>query len=76
MSIPQKTVADRVFRVPTIYLRALVAISAFHLAFADDQIPVGFNANRYSHLRERNPFTLVAPALRKPFFCRRAAGSG
>src|SRR5215472_7442885 len=62
MGIPQRTVVDRVFRPPGIYLAALATISAFHLASADDQIPVGFKANRYSHLWERNPFTLVTPA--------------
>ena len=50
MSILQRTVADRVSRLPGIYLAGLATISAFHLASADDQMPVGFKANRYSHL--------------------------
>ena len=37
-------------------------MAAFSLASADDGIPIGFKANRYSHLWERNPFTLVTPA--------------
>jgi hypothetical protein len=40
-----------------------IALEAFSLASADDRIPVGFKANRYSHLWERNPFTLVAQAM-------------
>ena len=39
-----------------------IAMAAFSLASADDGIPVGFKANRYSQLWERNPFTLVAAA--------------
>ena len=39
-----------------------IAMAAFSLASADDGIPVGFKADRYSHLWERNPFTLVAAA--------------
>ena len=62
MSLPQRTVADRGFRPPGLCLAGLATISAFHLVSADDQIPFGFKANRYSHLWERNPFTLVAPA--------------
>jgi hypothetical protein len=62
MSIPERTGADRVSRLPGLGLAGLATISAFRLAFADDQIPVGFKANLYSHLWERNPFTLVARA--------------
>jgi len=62
MDLPQRTVADRGFRPPGLCLVGLATISAFHLVSADDQIPVGFKANRYSHLWERNPFALVAPA--------------
>jgi hypothetical protein len=64
MSIPRRIVrlADRVFRFPGIYLTAIAAWSAFNLASADDQIPVGFKTDRYNHLWERNPFTLVTPA--------------
>jgi hypothetical protein len=61
MSIPQRTGADRVFRLPGLCLAWLATISAFRLAFADDQIPVGFK-NLYSHLWARNPFTLAARA--------------
>ena len=62
MSLPQRTVADRGFRPPGLCLAGLATIPAFYLVSADDQIPFGFKANRYSHLWERNPFTLVAPA--------------
>jgi hypothetical protein len=64
MSISRRTIrlAHLVFRFPGIYLVGLAAMSAFSLASADDQIPVGFTADRYHHLWERNPFTLVAPA--------------
>ena len=40
-------------------------VPAFDFATADDQIPVGFKPARYSHLWERNPFTLVAPATQQ-----------
>jgi hypothetical protein len=40
-----------------------IALAAFSLASADDRIPVGFKTNRYSHLWERDPFTLVAQAM-------------
>jgi hypothetical protein len=64
MSISRRTIrlAHLVFRFPGVYLAGLAAMSAFGLASADDQIPVGFTADRYNHLWERNPFTLVAPA--------------
>jgi len=39
-----------------------IAMATFSLASPDDGIPVGFKANRYSHLWERNPFTLVVSA--------------
>jgi hypothetical protein len=44
---------------------ALVAIIALAFgpgALANDQVPSGFSASRYTHLWERNPFTLVTPA--------------
>ena len=64
MSALQKTVpfADRVFRFGGVCLAGLAMVPAFDFASADDQIPVRFNPARYSHLWERNPFTLVAPA--------------
>jgi hypothetical protein len=62
MSIPQRTVVDRVFRPPGICLAALATISAFHLVSADNQIPAGFKAKRYSNVWEHTPFSLVAPA--------------
>ena len=64
MSAPRKTIrfADRVFPVVGVCLAGLAMVPAFDFASADDQIPVRFNPARYSHLWERNPFTLVAPA--------------
>ena len=64
MNAPQKTIrfADRVFPVVGVCLAGLAMVPAFDFASADDQIPVRFNPARYSHLWERNPFTLVAPA--------------
>lgn len=61
MRIPQRTIAGPVFRLRGVCLAGLVIVSAFHLAPGDDQIPVGFRTNRYSHIWERNPFTLVTP---------------
>lgn len=60
----QRTVrfAGRVFRLAGVCLGALAIVPASDFASADDQIPVGFKTARYSHLWERNPFTLVAPA--------------
>jgi len=65
MNAPQKTIrfADRVFRFAGVCLAGLAP--AFDFASADDQIPVRFNPARYSHLWERNPFTLVAPATQQ-----------
>jgi len=67
MSAPQKTIrcADTVFRLIGVCLAGLAMLSAFDFASADDQIPVRFNPARYSHLWERNPFTLVAPATQQ-----------
>jgi hypothetical protein len=67
MSAPQKTIrfATRVFRLVGVCLAGLPLLSAFDFASADDQIPVRFNPARYSHLWERNPFTLVAPATQQ-----------
>src|SRR5271166_396289 len=48
---------------PVVRTGVYIALAAFSLASADDRIPVGFMANRYSHLWERNPFTLVAQAM-------------
>jgi len=62
MSIPQRTVVYRVFRPPGICLAALATISAFHLVSADNQIPAGFKAKRYSYVWEHTPFSLVASA--------------
>jgi len=67
MSAPQKTIrcADTVFRLIGVCLAGLAMLSAFDFASAEDQIPVRFNPARYSHLWERNPFTLVAPATQQ-----------
>jgi hypothetical protein len=48
---------------PVVRTGVYIALAAFSLASADDRFPVGFKANRYSHLWERNPFTLVAQAM-------------
>jgi RND family efflux transporter MFP subunit len=48
---------------PVVRIGVYIAMATFSLASADDRIPVGFKANRYSHLWERNPFTLVAQAV-------------
>ena len=64
MSTPRTSIrfTDRVFQLAGLCLAGLAIVPVFDFAFADDQIPVGFKPNRYSHLWERNPFTLVAPA--------------
>lgn len=43
-------------------LAAVVASTFVPGALTNDQVPSGFSANRYTHLWERNPFTLVTPA--------------
>jgi hypothetical protein len=43
-------------------LAAVVALTLVPGVLANDQVPSGFPADRYTHLWERNPFTLVTPA--------------
>ena len=45
------------------YLLYLVFFCAAMPARADDPLPTGFKADRYRNLWERNPFTLVTPAV-------------
>jgi len=45
-----------------IALAALGALAVVPGALANDQVPAGFSVDRYTHIWERNPFTLVTPA--------------
>jgi hypothetical protein len=45
-----------------ICLAAVAAMAFVPWAIANDQVPAGFSPERYAHLWERNPFTLVTPA--------------
>jgi hypothetical protein len=57
--------AEKVVQLAGVCLAGLAMVPAFDFASADDQIPVRFNPARYSHLWERNPLTLVAPATQQ-----------
>jgi hypothetical protein len=46
--------------VPTLFLAFFCSAAVIR---ADDALPTGFKADRYRNLWERNPFTLVTPAV-------------
>ena len=48
--------------VSILMLISLVMVIAVR---ADDELPIGFNVNRYQKVWERNPFTLVTPVIQQ-----------